>query len=335
MRTRNNRRIASVLAVLAIGLLSLSTLADTPTGFGEGLFGQLGLDARATSLGGVGIAHSGGPARGLLNPASLADLTELEVGAMYSRPYGDLFDVGYQYLSILGPLGSESADGIGIGLMWANSVIDEIPLWDHEGFAGTTSSRANVYVASVGVPIDVGFEMDAGASVRYYAASLLEGRGSGFGFDLSATALFETEAGVLEVSLASKDTTNSVVSWKSLSGETKNVIPWTASVGASFSFESFGLVLCSQLDVQLDRIADEYVAHLGAEYSLGGMLMLRAGMEVGAATPFRWSVGAGVRVAGALSFEYAYLPGDVFGDTHLLSGSFSLTSILDSFKTEE
>ena len=301
------------------GLFATTGIAEAPPpGIGPGLFAQTGLDARATALGGSMVAAAEGPAAPYYNPSTLANADHLSVGGMHSSPYGPDFGVTYQYVSVQGPLGSQTASsrGIGIGLTWMSSGVSDIPLWDDQGLIGTASSQASVYMASIGVPILP--TLSVGLSIRYYSATLLEGRGTGFGLDVAACGAFDLGTARLTVALNSQDTAGSVVKWTSLSGETRNIIPWVNKLGVALLLDQPSIVLTTDLDWSPGRPVTETVIHAGVEYEPLPFLQLRAGLRKPVDSEVRLTAGFGMALGDLLSLSYAFSTGPAFADTHLI-----------------
>lgn len=331
--THNLRLIICLVALT--GLITCGTFVvfggETPDGIGAGLFTQLGLDARTASLGGASVASPDGPSGAYSNPASLGSTTDLILGGMHCTPYGRDFGVSYQYISILGPLGVQSASLPGVGLTWMNSKIDDIPLWDNEGLIGVTSSLANVYMVSAGFSLPIPSDLSIGVSVRYYTAKLLEGKGEGMGLDIGFLATVPTSLGDLTLGLNSMDTGNTIIGWDSLSGDTRNITPWTIKTGVAYLMPTMNLLITADCDIEITRPLEESGFHAGIEYHPVPLFMLRAGIEKGFGSSPRLSAGFGINIRNALVLDYAYLPGVAFSDTHLFTASFTLQGLLSFF----
>lgn len=276
------------------------------------------------AMGGAAVAAPAGPMSGYYNPAGLADLEVLQVGGLYSEPFGREMGLTYQYVSVLGPIGSQTGSRVAVGtaISWMNLRVGGIQLWGDEGPTGFAEGTGSVYLASFGFRFP-GFEsVRLGGSLRYYAARLLEGRGTGFGFDLSALWTVQLGGTCVDVGLNVMDLANTTVRWTSLSGETENVIPWTAKAGiAATPIE--GLRILGDLDWVGGQTLRDQELHIGVEYRLVEFLAIRGGWSGDLNQGGTFTVGLGVEVAGRLSIEYAYLPPNVFSASHLISATLS------------
>ena len=315
--------LAAALLVMLVLPSGVEAQDLTPPGIGPGLFAQIGLDAYALSMGGAMVAAPGGPALPYYNPAALAGANRLSIGGMYSSPYGRDFGVSYQYISILGPLGeqTDSSSALGVGLTYMSSQICDIPIWDEEGFKGTATSQATAYTASFGIPLLR--DLKVGAALRYYSARLLEGAGEGFGFDIAILGSASLGSHDLHFGITSLDTGNSIINWTSLSGTTRNVIPWTTRIGLAVVSRGRDIRVAADWDVQPMRGLADSALHAGVEYRLVRFLALRGGIQKSLDAPIQFAAGIGLQIGDTLSLSYAYQPARAFKDTHLLVLSVS------------
>jgi hypothetical protein len=312
-----------VLATCLVFSVACLGEGDSPSGIGEGLFAQHGLDARAAALGGAMVAVARGSAMGYYNPAGLSSLDSLQVAGLYCTPYGQGFDMVYQYASLLGPLGAqtESRKGIGVEITWAYSTIGDIQLWDEEGYAGTAEASGSVWMGSLGACLPSLDRLCIGGSVKYYAARLLEGRGTGMGFDIGLLKSFELDDDTrITVGVNCMDIAGSHIRWESVSGSTDNIMAWTNRAG--FAVEAFDrrvLVTCD-VELEVSRSLSDLDLHLGAEVRVAHGLAFRAGWAGSSRSGGNPAAGIGL-VVKRFAIDYAYVPGRVFGDTHILSAA--------------
>lgn len=313
-----------LLYSLSFSLLASGQMEATPPGVGVGLFAQRGLDARAMALGGASVAAPEGPAVGYYNPAGLVDVNVRKIGGLYSQPYGEDFGLTYQYVSILTPVGvqTDSAMSWGVAGTWMNLRIGGIQLWDEEGPSGIAEGTGSVYLASVGFRVPSLDALQFGASLKYYAARLLEGRGNGFGLDVGGIGTMHFENVRLDIGLNLMDAGNTTVRWTSLSGETDNIIPTTAKIGMAVTVLEDLLLLCD-VDWIFGRLAHEQELHLGLEVQPVRFLALRAGWNGNFEQGGTFTVGAGIKILELLTIDYAYLPPTIFGGSHLLSATIA------------
>jgi hypothetical protein len=322
------RRVAYavVLGCLVCHVVGFGSGAGSaPPGIGAGLFSQRGLDAYAMSLGEALVAVARGSATSYYNPAGLSSVEGLQVGGLYCAPYGREFGVSHQYFSVSGPLGVQTAsrNGIGVGITWIGSTIGDIALWDDQGYAGVTEASSSIWMASFGTAIPALDDLCVGASVKYHTARLLEGRGAGVGFDLSLLKSFDLGDGTrIAVGLNSMDVGQTHIRWESVSGTTDNVIPWTHKFGLAVEALDRRLLLACGVDLEAGGSLSELALHFGAEIRVVDALALRAGWTGKPGAGGSFAAGAAVRVD-RLTLDYAYVPGKVFGDTHIFSAAIT------------
>jgi hypothetical protein len=227
-------------------------------------------------------------------------------------------------VSVLGPLGSQTASSraVGVSVTWMNSRISGIDLWDEQGYSGQAESSASLYLVSLGVRLPRLDTLNLGTSARVYQARLLDGRAAGVGVDLAVLGsilLGETE---VRLGANSMNVARSVVTWESSSGKTKNILPWTHKIGiAVLPSIADGLLIAADVDVRLGYPLDEQKLHAGIEYRLGNVAALRGGWQGDVSAGGALSVGVGVQIPGRLVVSYAFIPGRVFGSSHLISAS--------------
>jgi len=316
----------TVLLVTILGVVvSGPAWGGSPPGFGEGLFGQRGLDPRAMSMGGAFTAVAQGPAGGYYNPAKLADLRTLHLGGFYSQPYGEGFGATYQYVSVLGTLGAqtESRLPIGIGLMWTDQRIGGIQLWDENGPSGIAEASGSVYLASAGVEIPGADGLLLGVSFKYYDARLLEGRGQGVGADIGVLGSLFLGGVAVDLGCSLMDLGGTTIHWSSLSGDTDNVIAWTVKAGVAVTVWETAVV-AADVDWQDRRALSKQVLHIGIDVAPIELLHIRAGWSGTLSGGGKLALGGGIVIGGHVTVDYAYLPPAVFGASHLISVSVGL-----------
>jgi len=318
-------RAFAVLFVL--GCVALSGYAQTPPGFGAGLFAHGGIDARAAAMGEAFAAVAAGGAATYYNPAGLAGVSGLELGGMYSEPYGEAAGVTFQYVSIVGPLGVQTdsaVHGLGVGLAWGGTTISDIPIWEDWNQGGVFSAVGSTYSASAAIPVPGVSDWAIGVTVKYYFASILEGRGEGFGFDLGVLGSFSIADVPIHIGWNSVDVAGTTVHWHGTAGEPENFMPWVNRFGAAAEFLDSKVLIACDFDWAVGRPEREQNLHAGVELDIIDVFALRAGWQ----TDLEWNgnatVGIGVHLLGKLAIDYAYLPAKVMGATHILSIQLSL-----------
>lgn len=322
------RRVAYAVVLGCLvchGVCLGSGAGSPPPGMGAGLFAQRGLDAYAMSLGEALVAVARGSATSYYNPAGLSSMEDLQVGGLYCAPYGREFGVSHQYISVSGPLGAQTAsrNGIGVAITWVGSTIGDIELWDDQGSAGIVEASSSIWMASFGTSIPALGDLCVGVSLKYHTARLIEGRAVGAGFDLSLLKSFELSDGTrIAVGLNSMDVGQTHIRWESVSGSTDNVIPWTHKFGLAVEALDRRLLLACGVDLEAGGSLSEVALHFGAEIRVVDALALRAGWTGNPGSGGSFAAGVGVHVD-HLTIDYAYVPGKVFGDTHIFSAAIT------------
>lgn len=316
---------ALIIGLLVIVAVTSQTIAQTPPGVGAGLYAHRGIDARPSAMGGAFVAIAEGGSAAYYNPAGLAGLSKLNIGGMYSEPYGEGFGVTFQYISALGPLGTQTSSivpGLGVGLTWVGLTIADIPIWEEEGPGGTFTAASSLYLASAAIPLPGVNNWSIGASVKYYHARILEGQADGFGLDLGVLGSFLLADQPINIGINAMDLGRTRVRWYGTAGEPDNYVPWVNKIGLSTTLlDNKALVACD-FDWAVGRPQREQKIHLGLEIRAVEVLSLRAGWNGNLEGSGAFSAGIGVRLFGMLTVDYAYLPGKVFGTTHLISAQF-------------
>jgi len=274
-------------------------------------------------MGGAYVAVAEGGSAAYYNPAGLSALTRLNVGGMYSEPYGEEFGITFQYLSATGPLGTQTPSLAGVGITWLGTMVADIPIWEEEGPAGTFNATSSLYLASAATLIPVLTNWSVGVSAKYYTARMLEGRAEGLGWDVGALGAFIIAEIPVKFGLNAMDVGRTNVRWRTMSGVTDNYVSWVNKVGFSASlFDGIALVACD-FDWAVGRPLQEQKLYLGVEVRAVDELFLRGGWSSELEGTGTVTVGVGVRAFDTFSMDYAYLPKRVFGETHLISVLFA------------
>ena len=310
------------IVLLVLVLVAVSGYAQTPAGFGPGLFARGDIDARSSAMGEACVAVADGRATAYYNPAGLARAMRLGIGGMYSEPYGQVAGTTFQYVSVMGPLGTQTdslVNGLGVAVTWRGTTIADIPIWEEQGPGTTFSASASVYSASAGLPVATLADLAVGATVKYYSASILEGRAEGFGLDVGALAAFTLADVPLRVGCNAMDIGESTIYWHGTAGEPKNYIPWVNKIGVAARLFDDKLLIACDFDWAVGRPKREQILHLGVELSLIQQLALRAGWQTNLDGKSSIAAGVGIFLLDSLKVDYAYLPGKILGATSILS----------------
>jgi len=319
----------ALLCAIAVGIAVTGLFArcgmaqDVPPGFGAAPFARIGVDARSLAMGGAGVAVAAGATSPYYNPSLLANAPMLDVGGMYSEPYGQDLGISFQSLCVQGQLGdvADATTSVGVSLTWMQMSISDIPVWDEDDPTATYyfTATSSLYLVSAGVWILP--ELSMGLSGRIYRENVLEGRGRGLGVDLAALASFDIEGIPVWVGINSMDVGQTNVRWHDTLGEPDNYVPWVNKVGvAALLFERRGL-LALDFDWAVGRPLREQKFHLGVEGRPVDALTVRAGWtgDLEGLDP-RLTFGVGIDFFDSFRLDYAYVPPrTIYGTGHFLS----------------
>ena len=304
--------------VTAFLLLSLAEgLAFGQDGVDAGSFARFGVGARALGMGGAFAALVDDVTSTYWNPAGLA----LTQGFHLSGMYTDKFGQGIQFQFLAGT-GAWKWGALGVAMI--RQAIEDIPFYGN-GEGEYFSEYQTLWLASGAgeIPSEVeGLEaLSFGVTLKYYTHELLEGRGTGFGFDLGLMGRVGFDWGTLAFGLVSRDIRGTQIKWKGTDHEPINHVPWINSASLAFGLLDGQLWLSAGADLAIARPGLTKL-RLGAELWLVEGLALRAGLVRLADGTLRYSAGAGFRL-GDFVIDYAFLPHPVLGDSHILSAEFS------------
>jgi hypothetical protein len=317
------RRVGIVLVGLAACVVA--SAAAAADGVDAASFTRDGVGARAFGLGGAFVAIAQGPSAGFWNAASLAGLDGETAGGMYT----DRFGLGIAFQSI--SASASVTDGLGVELGWIRSSIDDIPLTGDEG-DGVFSEAQNLMAANLGYRVfdgELGAEsrvaVSLGGGFKMYTHTLLEGRGSGTGVDLSALAAFDAPWGTVRLGWSSQDTLGTAIQWTGTDHNPANDVPWMNRLGAAVALFEGRVLLAAGVDLAVGR------AHLtryrvGIETTPIPEFALRAGAALSPAGALQLALG-GTGHWQAFTLDYAYLPNAILGGSHIFSIEIALDEL--------
>ena len=331
-------RATKVYVVLCATMLVLSFIGILVVGEGvdAGSFARDGIGARAFGLGGAFVSIADDSSTVMWNPAGLAQLDGINVGGMYTDKFGQGI-----YFQSLGATARFSDFGTGFTII--RSSIEDIP-FTGDGGDGFFSETQTLVLGSLGYDLSDVLDIQSGTvsallvggNVKYYSHTLLEGRGSGLGVDLSMLARFSFDWGDLSAGLTSLDIGGTALKWRGTDHNPVNNVPWINKLGVSACLLDGSLRLATDVDIavghsKLNRI------HIGGEYWPVQELGLRGGLILAADGSRQLTGGASVNWHG-ISIDYAYVPHQALGASHILSAQFHFTgwweeTIKNSVKT--
>jgi hypothetical protein len=309
-------RRTSRIVLIGIVFLFCASVVGAADGVDAGSFVRDGVGSRAFGFGGAFVAIADDASATVWNPAGLAQLEGVNLQGMYTNRFG--LDISFQFLGATMRLGA-----LGIGVSVVRSSIDDIPFYGDEG-EGFFSETQSLMLASVAydlgsvLALDVGVPLTlaVGANGKVYTHRILDGRGLGFGVDLSALATFGFDWGTVSIGYTSLDTAVTQIRWTGTDHNPTNDVPWIHKIGASVDLLEGALKLAVDGDVALGRPHLNRL-HLGGEYRLLEQLAARGGVVLTEDGP-RVTYGGSVRLGGFV-FDYAYVPHAALGASHVLT----------------
>ena len=304
----------SVAFVLSLGLAAVADGVDA------GSFVRDGIGARALGMGGAFVPIGDDATTTLWNPAGLAQLKGINIDGMYANKFG--LDIYYQSLVATARLSK-----LGVGFTLVRSSINDIPFYGG-GQGGVFSETQALLIGSLGYnlgslvqtgPISA---LLVGGNVKYYSHSLLEGRGTGIGFDVGALVRFSPEWGDVSLGIVSLDTGGTAVKWSGTTHNPVNNVPWIITVGAAYTTKILQgkLNLAADADIGI-RHPNLNRFHIGLEVFPVEQLGVRGGAIFAADGTRRFTAGATLTWHG-ITLDYAWVPHQTLGTTHVFSVRF-------------
>jgi len=313
-------RARAVVAVLVLVLVAGVVAWGAEDGVDAGSFVRDGVGSRAFGFAGAFVAIADDASAAIWNPAGLVQSEGAVLGAMYTDRFG--LDIAFQFLGAALDTG-----GFAVGVSVTSSSIDEIPFYGDEG-EGFFSETQTLALASVGYDIgglldldlEVPLEVYVGANGKVFTHTILEGRAQGFGLDLSALLKLKLSWGDLHFGYTSHDVGGTSIRWTGTDHNPVNNVPWIHTIGASATLLEGDLLVAADVDVALGR---EHLnrLHLGGEHRPLRQLAGRGGVIL-SADGLRFAYGGSLQV-GRLVLDYAYVPHQALGESHILSLSYA------------
>jgi hypothetical protein len=260
-------------------------------------FLRMGVGARALAMGGAYVAVANDATAGYWNPAGLSHVGKFSFSSMIAANMGE--DRKYNYLSIAG---GNFRFGT-IGFSWLNAGTSDIPAYDASANRGTDfNANDHAFLFSWGNEMATDLSFGVTAKVVYQKIDTYSKTGVGFDagvlYNISSTA----QLGITAADLGTK---------------IDDYVPMTFRVGAVV-FPTTGFTVPVELekvqhrsDIKL-RAGAEYATQFGTNY----WGAVRGGVNDG-----DFTIGAGLKIAGKYSIDYAYVTeaGDLFGENHRIS----------------
>lgn len=330
----------SKLVVWFMLLMVSSSLAGTKY---TAAFLDIGVSAKALSLGGAYVAQHGESSGFFWNPAGLGTVVGTELCAMYSALYGSLAEP----LANFNHLGASTTlpGGAHLAINWIRFAVDEIPRYpdlkgkslgqrltnpdlrpsgvalgyfkDTEDAVYFSFAKDNNFKLPLGwLYLDLPIQFPVGINFKWIRQRLFDSRSSGLGLDIGALLRFDMGLlwntrwmGYFAFGVSAIDLTQTVLTWSTDHEET---IERNIMVGASYEQPlPFKKSTLHFFWTHMSRYKGSQ--HFGIEFDAKG-IALRCGLN-----DMSFSAGAGLRFW-KLRIDYAFVTQDL-GNSHRIGGA--------------
>jgi len=274
----------------------------------ESGFTTLPASTRAMGMGGSFVAVADDCGASTFNPAGLVQLTQKEVGAMYSDLYG-LGLLAYNFLFWVVPPTIMGAGGIS----WAHLSSNLEPeRWDYDMFSYSYGQFISPSKSSSRRTIS-----SWGVNLKYLKQTSPWGESSGYSMDLAYFIRKEKVSCGINV--------QDLVSVRQWSTGRRESIPMNVKIGTAYRFSPYLLVALDADISGTDFLRD---ARLGGEWWITPSFALRGGMStLFQKDPFLTLCGGigfdfpleDLRKKGGVKFDYAFGYKQALGNTHQFS----------------
>ncbi len=305
-------------------------------------FLELGVGARALSMGGTGVASNGRVTDPFWNPAGLVMVNRLQAGSMYANLFNKLEQ--QSYLGFVLPLMKNSF----FAVSWMRLSVDEIPRFEFDEDSPITayqrlhgqaqqltygpvdyfSNQNDVFVFSFArlfpTTLDLGWQyfevpikFGLGGNIKYINQQIDQNKASGIGVDLGGILSFSLKDvftgdyyGDLNFGLNIQDIAETRLVWDTESRHADRLhrnFKYGVQYTQPLPFVNSDLTIAYDVDSKYNGNT-----HLGAELLVKSMFALRAGSNSGHIT-----AGAGL-ILWKIHVNYAYQAHDL-GNSHRVS----------------
>lgn len=309
----------ALICILMCGLQNVASAGGPGTASGE--FLVIYADARPTALGGAYTSLSDNAAGLGYNAAGLVRPDRKELTASHIQW---IAQSSFQHISLTYPMGG-GKDAWGVSLLYFNA--GNFTLTDQLGLPTTTTLRANDIAATFGYGRKYSDQLSLGAAGKFIRRTLDRSTANAFAIDLGAQ--FKPFHQDLTIGLAVQN-----IGTKLTFTQDEESLPFTVRAGISAPLFLESLVVTADVI----KVVDESVKFAaGTEYEVFKGLKLRAGYQNNEGLMESITAGFGVTFKN-ITLDYAYVPFEVFGATHRVTGTLAFgepknPTILEAPKT--
>ena len=261
------------------------------------------------------------------NPAGLARMDFPEVTFMHLAYFADVND---EYLGAGIPWHDQ---GFGFGLTWLN-----VPSFNSTLDPNATPGSASDYSLALAYALNLGKDLQVGATARTIVTNLAENSAFGGAVDVGAT--FTPWGRGLSLAVVAQN-----LGYQAAYEDVSDPLPINLRFGAAYSFYDKGNERWLNLVVDLDKgLDDKFLYNVGAEWWLFGSLALRGGYMMSSGgqdfsssdpnAPANFTAGLGFRYDAA-QIDYAFVPYGELGVTHRFSVSWKFNFTPDAVEKDQ
>ena len=303
------RPIRYLLALSFLLLYGQPGFAGSPhgqAGTAGAQFLKIGIGARPIGMGGAYTALSNDANSMYWNPAGLTRFEGTQLSLMHNRW---IQDINYEFIGIAYAEEGVAAFAVGLSFLW----MGDIPVTtfsDRLGASGNTFT-ANDLSFVFSYSHQVTYYVSVGGTIKRIRSEIDDISATATAFDLGVMVTTPIEGATLGATIQNAGTKLKFV------GEGDR-LPLTYKVGAAYTYRKM-----MTLSVDIGKSIDNAVrVNAGGEFVLLNTLALRGGYNSANELDRGLTGGAGVKVR-YISFDYAYVPYGILGNTHRVSATFS------------
>jgi len=256
---------------------------------------RMGVGARALAMGGANVAVANDATAGYWNPAGLSQVEKFSFSSMVAANMSE--DRKYNYLALAGKFEFGA-----IGFSWLNAGTSDIMKYSsQEVREGDFDANDHAFLFSYGNAME---NLMVGFNFKVVYQKIDDYSKSGVGFDAGVKYAVDE---MLHLGVTASDLGTKI-------GES---VPATFRIGAAvFPVEGFTI----PVDIEKVQHRSELKLRLGGEYAYqfadDYFGAVRGGVNDG-----EFTIGAGLKIMGKYSLDYAYISenGDAFGENHRIS----------------